>query len=54
MKTLTLRSRPALAALTLAVGTVLAAPAQAQFAERTIRVSNGVNQDRQELLSLRA
>ncbi|MFM8546341.1 MAG: TRAP transporter substrate-binding protein [Betaproteobacteria bacterium] len=45
MKTLTLRSRPALAALTLAVGTVLAAPAQAQFAERTIRVSNGVNQD---------
>ena len=45
MKALTLRSRPAWAALTLAIGAVLAAPAQAQFAERTIRVSNGVNQD---------
>ena len=37
--------RPALAALSLAIGAALTAPAQAQFADRTIRVSNGINQD---------
>ena len=37
--------RPVLAALSLAFGAALTAPAHAQFAERTIRVSNGVNQD---------
>lgn len=37
--------RPTFAALTVALGAAFAAPVQAQFAERTIRVSNGVNQD---------
>jgi tripartite ATP-independent transporter DctP family solute receptor len=42
----TLFRKTALAVATLAAGTLLAAaPASAQFTERTIRVSNGINQD---------
>jgi len=42
----TLFRKTALAVAALAAGTLLAAaPASAQFAERTIRVSNGINQD---------
>jgi tripartite ATP-independent transporter DctP family solute receptor len=43
MKQLTYK--PLLAACVLALGSVVATPALAQFSERTIRVSNGINQD---------
>jgi tripartite ATP-independent transporter DctP family solute receptor len=47
MKSVQVRSafKPLAAATAMACAALLAAPAQAQFAERTIRMSNGINQD---------
>ena len=47
MKSVQVRNafKPLAAATAMACAALLAAPAQAQFAERTIRMSNGINQD---------
>ena len=47
MKSVQVRNafKPLAAATAMACAAWLAAPAQAQFAERTIRMSNGINQD---------
>ena len=45
MKSSRFTLRPALGAVAVSLAALAAAPAYAQFAERSIRVSNGVNQD---------